>query len=99
MFDSLYCRLFFNTLYAHQLLISGGCLHKQEVFIVLIFASCYAPCVIGTCTPTTSPSYPDGIDNDCDGKTDEDICTHTTSQGGKNRLLFCISFHLGVISY
>jgi len=36
-----------------------------------------------SCTPSASSSWADGIDNDCDGKIDEELCTHTTEQGGE----------------
>lgn len=44
---------------------------------------CGIPTSHSTCTPTDSNSWADGIDNDCDGKIDEEICTHTPADGCK----------------
>ena len=44
---------------------------------------CGIPTSDSTCTPTDSNSWADGIDNDCDGKIDEEICRHTPADGCK----------------
>ena len=37
--------------------------------------------VSGVCVPTVSPSWPDGVDNDCDGRVDEEICSPSLGRG------------------
>ena len=59
-------------------------------------------CILQPCNRTT-PIPGDGIDNDCDGKIDEELCTAANNQKGKNtkaarqrrtsELLFSLTVH------